>query len=52
MFVDRKHEHHEAIMDITTNENIVASADEGGLVILWILMGEELIKCQELANYG
>lgn len=42
-FVDRKHNHNYAISDLSAYKDFLASVDEGGIVILWQLEGEELI---------
>lgn len=52
VFVDRKQEHSEAITDLAADKDVLASADEGGSVVLWHLSSEELLKSHTLPNYG
>lgn len=52
VFVDRKQEHSEAITDLAADKDVLASADEGGSVVLWHLSSEELLKSHSLPNYG
>ncbi|XP_054267109.1 WD repeat-containing protein 54-like [Macrosteles quadrilineatus] len=52
VFVDRKQEHVEAITDLAASSDLLASADEGGAVVLWNLTGEELLKSYSLPDYG
>lgn len=52
VFVDRKHEHSEAITDLAADKDLVVSADESGSVVLWTLPEAELIKTHTLPDFG
>ncbi|CAH1404662.1 unnamed protein product [Nezara viridula] len=52
IFIDRKQAHSSPIADLACSKEMMASCDDGGIIVLWSITPDEMIQWAEITSYG